>query len=94
MLVLGEVVSDVLTPISNFTYVELENERPALKELVFVASDIPPLGVKAFSVKKNGDNEEVQQNVADTLKFGNEVINPASHLLSNVNWLFFVGGWF
>lgn len=93
-MVLGEVVSDVLIPISNFAYVKLENERPAEKELVFVASDIPPLGVKAFSVKKNADNEEIQQNVADTLKFGNEVINPASHLSSKVNWLVFVGGWF
>lgn len=86
-LVLGEIVSDVLTPISDFAYVKLENEQPAKKELVFVASDIPPLGVKVFSVKKTEDVEGIQQNVADTLKFGNDVINPVPHFLLKVNEL-------
>lgn len=80
-------MSQVLTPISDFAYVKLENERPTQKELVFVASDIPPLGVKVFSVKKNEENKGIAQNVADTLKFGNEVIDVPHFLLLLLHYL-------
>lgn len=70
----GEISSDVVTPISNFAYVTLNNVKPAKKELVFIASEVPPLGIKAYYVKKNSQANEDHQDLTDILKFGNEVI--------------------
>lgn len=70
----GEISSDIVTPISDFAYVTLNNVKPAKKELVFIASEVPPLGIKSYLVQKKFQANEDHQNLTDILKFGNEVI--------------------
>lgn len=47
----GEEVYDIFDAISKFDYVK-EAVKPSYKEVVFAASNIPPLGAMAFYVEK------------------------------------------
>lgn len=47
----GEETYDIFDSISKFEYVK-EAVRPSYKELVFAASNVPPLGMKVYYVEK------------------------------------------
>lgn len=70
----GEISSDIVTPISDFAYVTLNFVKPAKKELVFIASEVPPLGIKTYLVQKNSQASEDYKDITNSVKFGNEVI--------------------
>ncbi|XP_066143340.1 lysosomal alpha-mannosidase-like [Euwallacea fornicatus] len=86
----GELSYDVLDPISDFAYVQLENVKPAKKELVFVASAVPALGVKAYHIKKNSKKpvQSVTGATSNPLRFGTDdagfEIDESSNLLKSV----------
>ncbi|KAL1490680.1 hypothetical protein ABEB36_013335 [Hypothenemus hampei] len=68
----GNIQSDVLEPISNFTFIKRE-EGPIVggQDLVFVADEVPPLGIKLFLVKKGSENI-TRSKTFDIRSFGNE----------------------
>lgn len=75
LYVAGEVKSDVVDPISTFSYAKIDGVDPAKSELVFVANQIPPLGIQSYLVKKTSSevkkSDKLQSN--DVFKFGDEV---------------------
>ncbi|XP_050297666.1 lysosomal alpha-mannosidase-like [Anthonomus grandis grandis] len=72
----GNLSHDVLSPINDFSYVTLKNVTPAKRELVFIASNLPPFGVRSYYVSKVAEEtgNNIYQNLDNILKFGNENI--------------------
>lgn len=72
----GVEAYDVTSPISSFAYVELDGVQPAERELVFVASQVPPLGVKSYVITKDllqSKRSPVGSGLEEVYKFGDEV---------------------
>ncbi|ERL87070.1 hypothetical protein D910_04471 [Dendroctonus ponderosae] len=88
----GVEAYDVTTPISSFSYVKLDDAKPAARELVFIASQVPPLGVKSYVITKDlvkNSRSAVERKLEeDVLKFGDESagfeIDEETNLLKSV----------
>lgn len=85
--VAGEVKSDVVDPISSFSYVKIDGADPAKSELVFIANQIPPLGIQTYLVKKVSSEVEKSGNLqsSDVFKFGDEVYKVSQFKVAKVN---------
>lgn len=79
----GEEVYDIFDSISKFEYVK-EAVKPSHKELVFAASNIPPLGAIAFYVEKIEeaitDQYEPLTDLSSDDTFGTKVLHPLQFL--------------
>ncbi|XP_066143719.1 lysosomal alpha-mannosidase-like [Euwallacea fornicatus] len=82
----GDMIFDVVVPISDFSYVLLDDMKPGKYEVVFVASQVPPMGINSYLLKKESDEPSEQKSAdADDFKFGDE--NLGFELDSSTNLL-------
>ena len=72
-LLLGEVTSDLLDSISDFSYVDQNFGSPKPKELVF-AADVSGFGLKLYYVEKTATKaKSVAVKTTPSVKFGTDV---------------------
>jgi len=76
------VKSDVVNPISSFLYVQIDGAEPAKSELVFIANQIPPLGIQTYLVNKV-TSEVNKSGGSDVFKFGDEVFKVSQFYVSS-----------
>lgn len=74
--------SDVVDPISSFLYVQIDGAEPAKSELVFIANQIPPLGIQTYLVNKVS-SEVNKSGGSDKFKFGDEVSKVSQFYVSS-----------
>ena len=70
----GDITFDIFDTIHPFDFVT--DGEPATKELVFLAKDLPPLGVKLYYVEKIDDASDKYhkfEDIADVKSFGDDV---------------------
>lgn len=71
-----------MDPISSFLYVQIDGAEPAKSELVFIANQIPPLGIQTYLVNKVS-SEVNKSGGSDVFKFGDEVSKVSQFYVSS-----------
>ncbi|XP_056631266.1 lysosomal alpha-mannosidase-like [Diorhabda sublineata] len=72
---------DLIPTISDFSYVDEQLGRPSEFELVFAATDIPPMGFKLYHIKKSPKSEVTSVPTGDSAAFK---LSNNTHLLKSI----------